>query len=60
MTSKELIELLEQHGCEFVRHGKGSHQIWYSPITNRKFPVSHPNKNIAAGTLRAIKRQAGI
>ena len=35
-----LRELLEQHGCSFKRQGKGSHEIWYSPITGKAFPVA--------------------
>ena len=30
---RELRRLLQRAGCTFVRAGKGSHQIWYSPIT---------------------------
>lgn len=59
-SSKDLIKQLKQHGCEFVRHGKGDHQIWYSPITNKKFPVPHPKKEMPIGTLKNIKRLAGI
>ena len=31
---KKVREILKQNGCYFVRHGKGDHDIWYSPITN--------------------------
>ena len=31
---KKVREILKEHGCYFVRHGKGDHDIWYSPITN--------------------------
>ncbi len=60
MTSKDLLKLLKQHGCEFVRHGKGDHQIWYSPITNKKFVVPHPKQHTPIGTLKSIKRMAGV
>ena len=60
MTSKELIQLLRDNGCEFVRHGKGDHQIWYSPITEKKFSVPHPKKQMPIGTLKSIKRMAGV
>jgi hypothetical protein len=26
-------------GCRFERQGKGDHEIWYSPITKRRFVV---------------------
>jgi ribosomal protein L16/L10AE len=31
--------LLRAAGCRFERHGKGDHEIWYSPITKRRFMV---------------------
>jgi predicted RNA binding protein YcfA (HicA-like mRNA interferase family) len=55
---RDLIRLLRDAGCVFVRHGKGSHQIWYSPITRRHFPVSVGIKS--RHTANAILRQAGI
>lgn len=60
MNSKDLIKALEAKGCVFVRHGKGDHQIWYSPITGKKFPVPHPKKQMPIGTLKSIQRMAGI
>jgi len=60
MTSKELKRLLQASGCIMVRQGKGSHEIWYSPQTNRTFAVPHPKNPIPVGTVKSIKRQAGI
>ncbi len=37
----ELKRLLAAAGCTFERPGKGDHEIWYSPITKRRFPVDH-------------------
>ena len=31
---KKVREILKEQGCYFVLHGKGDHDIWYSPITN--------------------------
>lgn len=55
---RELRRILTAHGCTFVRHGKGDHEIWYSPITDR-------NVTLDAGTRKrftanATLRQAGI
>jgi hypothetical protein len=36
---KKVRQILLKHGCHFVRHGKGDHDIWYSPITGITFPV---------------------
>jgi ribosomal protein L16/L10AE len=32
-------KLLRQAGCRFERQGKGDHEIWYSPISERRFMV---------------------
>ncbi len=60
MSSKDLIKELKAHGCYFVRHGKGDHQIWCSPITGKKFSVPYPKQEMAIGTLRSIKKSAGL
>lgn len=60
MKSKDLIKLLKSNGCEFVRYGKGDHQVWYSPLTGNKFPVPHPKKNMPIGTIKSIRRMSGI
>ena len=36
---KKVREKLLENGCSFVRHGKGDHDIWFSPINNRNFTV---------------------
>jgi predicted RNA binding protein YcfA (HicA-like mRNA interferase family) len=54
----ELRELLRKAGCTFVRQGKGSHEIWHSPITRRNFPV--PVGIATRHTANAILRQAGL
>ena len=28
---RELKRILRAHGCRLVRHGKGDHEIWFSP-----------------------------
>lgn len=60
MKYSELIAELKNAGCYFVRHG-ADHDIWYSPITNRHFPLpGHQSRETAKGTERAIKKMAGI
>jgi hypothetical protein len=54
----ELRELLRKADCTFVRQGKGSHEIWHSPITRRNFPV--PVGIATRHTANAILRQAGL
>jgi predicted RNA binding protein YcfA (HicA-like mRNA interferase family) len=40
----DLLKELIAAGCELRRHRGGSHQIWWSPITGKTFPVPHPKK----------------
>ncbi|HET7711468.1 MAG TPA: type II toxin-antitoxin system HicA family toxin [Thermoanaerobaculia bacterium] len=46
------------HSCRFERQGKGDHEIWSSPITNRRFIVDHEIKS--RHTANAVLNQAGI
>lgn len=55
---RALRDLLRKAGCVLVRQGKGSHEIWYSPITKRNFPV--PVGIASRHTANAILRQAGL
>jgi predicted RNA binding protein YcfA (HicA-like mRNA interferase family) len=55
---KPLRDLLRAAGCTLVRQGKGSHEIWHSPITKRNFPV--PVGIASRHTANAILRQAGL
>ena len=36
---KKVREILTKYQCTFQRHGKGDHDIWYSPITCRNVTV---------------------
>jgi len=38
-------KLLTEAGCSLFRSGKGDHDIWYSPLTKRHFPVDHAIKS---------------
>jgi HicA toxin of bacterial toxin-antitoxin, len=55
---RQLRELLCAAGCIMVRQGKGSHEIWHSPITRRNFPV--PIGLPSRHTANTILRQAGL
>jgi predicted RNA binding protein YcfA (HicA-like mRNA interferase family) len=55
---RALRERLRAAGCILVRQGKGSHEIWHSPITKRNFPV--PISIASRHTANAILRQAGL
>jgi HicA toxin of bacterial toxin-antitoxin, len=53
-----LKEILRENGCEFRRHGKGDHDVWWSPITERSFTVDA--KIRSRHTANAVLKQAGI
>lgn len=55
MTSKELVALLKSKGCEFVRQGKGSHEVWQCGDCKTTIPMH--SKDIPKGTLNAIRKQ---
>ncbi len=43
--TRELKEKLRAAKCFFVRRGKGDHEIWYSPISRKNFPVDSDIKS---------------
>jgi hypothetical protein len=55
---RRLTALLRAAGCHIKRQGKGSHEIWFSPINRRTFPVpgNLSNRQLA----NAILKQAGL
>lgn len=55
---RQIVEALKAAGCEFRRHGKGDHEIWYSPITDRTFTVD--KGSLSRYTANAVMKQAGI
>ena len=55
---KKVRDVLDEHGCWFVRHGKGDHDIWFSPITNTNITVDSKIKS--RHTANAIMKQSGI
>ena len=55
---KAVRVILKNYGCYFVRHGKGDHDMWHSPINGRRFPVD--NKIKSRHVANAIIKQSGI
>lgn len=54
----DVRRILLENGCSFVRQGKGDHEIWFSPITQRRFVVDGKIKS--RHTANGIMKQAGI
>jgi predicted RNA binding protein YcfA (HicA-like mRNA interferase family) len=60
MKYSELMAELKAAGCYFSKHG-GNHDMWYSPITGRKFPVPrHQSHEVSKSTEKSIRKLAGI
>jgi hypothetical protein len=55
---KKVRQVLKEHGCKFVRHGKGDHDIWFSPKSNLNFTVDGKIKSRHIANV--IMQQAGI
>ena len=55
---KAVKQILSEYECYFVRHGKGDHDIWYSPLTNARFPVDGAIKS--RHSANGILKRAGI
>jgi predicted RNA binding protein YcfA (HicA-like mRNA interferase family) len=55
---RETTALLKAAGCYFVRQGKGDHEIWHSPISNRRFTV--PSKLVKTHTANNVLTDAGL
>jgi predicted RNA binding protein YcfA (HicA-like mRNA interferase family) len=55
---RDLVRILQTNGCYLVRKGKGSHEIWYSPVSNRNVTV--PRSTKSRHTANEVLQQAGL
>lgn len=64
MKYREVIEILEQHGFQFERQGRGSHRVYQRISGDRRYVVilsyGRPGEDIRPGTLGSIIRQSGL
>lgn len=58
-SSREVIKRLKLDGWYEIACD-GDHHQFKHPIKKGRVTVTHPKKDIPAGTLRSIARQAGI
>ncbi|MGH6768441.1 MAG: type II toxin-antitoxin system HicA family toxin [Xanthobacteraceae bacterium] len=49
---------MRENGCHLVRKGKGSHEIWYSPVNNRHVTV--PRNTKSRHTANDVLQEAGL
>jgi hypothetical protein len=55
---RQLVAILKEAGCYFLRQGKGDHEIWFSPVSNRKFTLDAGiTSNVTANI---VLKQAGL
>jgi predicted RNA binding protein YcfA (HicA-like mRNA interferase family) len=55
---RELVAILSAHRCYLVRKGKGSHEIWYSPVNGKHLTV--PRSTKSRHTANDVLKQAGL
>jgi predicted RNA binding protein YcfA (HicA-like mRNA interferase family) len=55
---RDLARILQANGCYRVRPGKGSHEIWYSPLSNQNVTV--PRSTKSRHTANDVLKQAGL
>ena len=55
---RELVAILRANGCHVVRAGKGSHEIWFSPLNRHHVTVPRTTKS--RHTANDVLKQAGI
>jgi predicted RNA binding protein YcfA (HicA-like mRNA interferase family) len=55
---KEVRERLSKAGWEFLRHGKGDHDMWHNPVTGQKVTV--PVNLKSRHTANDILKDAGL
>jgi len=57
---RELIRRLKKFGFEFDRTAKGSHEIWFNPVSSHYTTIPNHPGDIPEGTMHAILKQADI
>jgi predicted RNA binding protein YcfA (HicA-like mRNA interferase family) len=55
---RDLVRILQANGCYLIRKGKGSHEIWYSPVSRRNVTVPCTTKS--RHTANDVLAQAGL
>ena len=54
----ELRRRLREAGCFYKRQAKGDHEFWYSPHSNKSFPVDRKIKS--RHSANEVLKQAGL
>ncbi|NLV59163.1 MAG: type II toxin-antitoxin system HicA family toxin [Clostridiales bacterium] len=60
MRVSEMKRMLRSAKCIISREG-ANHEMWYSPITGKHFPVPrHNSQELMRGTAEKIMKDAGL
>jgi len=59
MKSSEFIREIKKKGWVFVRHGKGSHDIYAKDDRQASVP-NHGSKEMAKGTELKLRKEMGL
>ena len=60
MTAKEAEKMIKADGWFEIRSSGGSHKQYKHPTKKGKVTISFHSGDIPPGTLRSIKKQAGL
>jgi predicted RNA binding protein YcfA (HicA-like mRNA interferase family) len=55
---RDLVRILQANGCYLVRQGKGSHEIWCSPVNKQHITV--PRSTKSRHTANDVLKKAGL
>lgn len=55
---RQPTDILRKHGCHLVRQGKGSHGIWFSPVSKENVTVPRTTKS--RHTANEVLKKAGL
>jgi len=58
-SSRDIIKLIQADGWVMVAT-RGSHHQFKHPSKPGRVTVPHPKRNLPAGTVRSVLRQAGL
>ena len=60
LTYHDVVTRLRRLGFVFDRSARGSHEIWWNPLTRARTTVPRHPGDLPESTVRAIVRQAGV
>lgn len=43
--ARDLKKILSKHGWEFLRQGKGDHEVWHNRATKQKLTIDNGSKS---------------